>query len=524
MQAGLAYGQAGFVLPAHLKVAEAAVPSNDPAARGTAPAAPHAGLQRVALFALLSALVWAPVPLGSNRIWSLSLLALWVWGGIALALMAHAPRLATGGWPRPVRAAAPGLLLALACAGWVALQLSLHPVWPNLWYTHDAHATQLYLLRTLTYAGAMLLCALALAGRAQVLWVLAALLLGGLLQALLSAGLYAAGKPFVYWFALIDPRSRASGTFVNPDHLAGYLEITLAAGMGLMLALLAPSTRSRSWAERMVAASAFVMSPKMLVRLALVMLVMALVLTRSRAGNGAFFIGIVGVAVVVALRSVEWRRPALWLVASMLIVDLVIIGQWVGLDTVVKRMQGTAEATSLRVAEFGLAGSPPKPGEESLTQRMAVPMSSLPLVQQKPVAGWGGGGYQLAYPPIKPSTIFKGFWSHAHNDYVQVAVDLGVVGLALWVSVGVFSVWRLWPLLGDGAERTDRGVAVAALMALCCLGLHSVVDFNLHIPAIAMSLSVLLALLWALPGLPSSGKRRRKSAGTHKSKPREEDE
>ncbi|MFY7906684.1 MAG: hypothetical protein ACOVO0_11150, partial [Burkholderiaceae bacterium] len=48
----------------------------------------------------------------------------------------------------------------------------------------------------------------------------------------------------------------------------------------------------------------------------------------------------------------------------------------------------------------------------------------------------------------------------------------------------------------------DRGVAVAALMALLCLGLHSLVDFNLQIPANALAFSVLLALVAMVPALP----------------------
>jgi O-antigen ligase len=211
---------------------------------------------------------------------------------------------------------------------------------------------------------------------------------------------------------------------------------------------------------------------------------------------------------------VQWRRPALWLVGSMLVIDVIMIGQWVGLDTVVKRMKGTAEASSTALATFGLTGSAPKPSEESLQQRLVVPMSALPLVEERPWAGWGGGGFALAYPKVKPDTVFAGYWDHAHNDYVQVAVDLGLVGLTMWVGIGVYSMRKLWPLLLDSADRVDRGVAIAALMALFCLGLHSVVDFNLHIPATALTLSMLLALVWAMPALPKTRRRRSSTQNT----------
>ena len=107
----------------------------------------------------------------------------------------------------------------------------------------------------------------------------------------------------------------------------------------------------------------------------------------------------------------------------MVVVDLFVIGQWVGLDQVVQRMKGTAEASSAAVAGFGLSGVAPPPAEQSLQQRFEVPLSALPLVWERPLAGWGGGGFAGAFPAIKPDDVFHGWWDHAHNDYVQVAVD-----------------------------------------------------------------------------------------------------
>jgi O-antigen ligase len=497
--------------------------SNSPRFSARAEHAPSFSSQRALLVALLVALVWAPIPLGSNRPWSLALLAGWVWLVVLFSLAGHGTALWAGRWPATLQKAGLGLILASGCVLWVAMQLGLSGTQAGIWFIQDDHGARSYLLRSLTYLGAMLAVVLTLSQRNHVLWVLGALLLGGLIQALISVSLYARGTTFVYWFDLIDPTSRPSGTFVNPDHLAGYLEIALSAGVGLMLALMSPGQRSRNWAERLVSFSKFLMSPKMLVRLTLVLLVIALVLTRSRAGNGAFFIGILLVGSVVAWRSAQWRRPALWLVASMLVVDLLIIGQWVGLDTVVNRLKGTAEASSTTVATFGLVGKPPAPGEQSLMERLEVPISALALVQERPIAGWGGNGFALAYPKIKPDTLFAGFWDHAHNDYVQVAVDMGLVGLTMWVGIGVFSLFRLWPLLGDSADRTDRGVAVAVLMVLCCLGIHSMVDFNLHIPANAVSLSALLALLWALPGLPKQSRKRSGARQTHRTNGEDEE-
>lgn len=444
---------------------------------------------------LLLVLLWAPLPLASNRVWSLGLLSMMLFGGVLLHLAVSGIRLRALRLPGTL--ATPGVLLAAGLCSMFAAQLVLGLSSGGPW------AGTQHLLRSLGYLGAMCLCLLAVQTRQHALWLLLGVLSAALLQALLAAGLFAYGRPYVYLFSGFDPRTRATGTFVNADHLAGYMELGLSAGVGAMLALMtAGSTGAQRWADRLRSVAAFVMSPKMLVRLSLVPLVLALVLTRSRMGNGVFFLGIVLVAGVLAWRSPRWRKPALWLVASMLVVDLIVLGQWVGLDHVVNRLKDTAEATVVSNRVAVLAGEAPPPSEESLQERLTVPLTSLPLVWQKPLLGWGGGSYAVVYPQIKPPDVFGGWWDHAHNDYVQVAVDAGLIGLALWVSIGLYTLWRLWPLLSDGNHPVDRGVAVAALMALVCLGLHSVVDFNMHIPANAMTLSVMLALVWAIRALP----------------------
>jgi O-antigen ligase len=316
---------------------------------------------------------------------------------------------------------------------------------------------------------------------------------------LLAVGLHAGAARYQYLFESFEQGQRATGTFVNPDHLAGYLELCLSAGLGLMLGMLGAGARPQRWRERLVAWAGFMMSAKMLLRLGLVAMVIALVLTRSRMGNGAFFISMLLVGALVAAVSLHLRRPALWLVASMVLIDLVVIGQWVGLDRVAARMTGTAEASSASVAAIGLEGPIPPPREGSLAERLEVPMASLPLIAQRPLTGWGGGAYALAFAPIKPDTAYAGFWDHAHNDYVQVAVETGLIGFALWLGIGLLSAWRAWPLLKDGQPGLNRGIGVAALMALSCLGLHSLVDFNLYIPANALTFAVLLGLVWAAP-------------------------
>jgi len=441
------------------------------------------------------ALVWAPLPLGSNRPWALGLLALLV---VAFWATLHIQHLRAGlvsHFTARLRAAwVPLALLAGLCA------LPLCQLWVE-GASADAARTRQYLLRTLLYSAAFLLTLSLATTRGRVLGLLGAMVAAGVLQASLAVLLFSTDASYDFLFTPFEQGQRAMGTFPNPDHLAGYMELTLAAGLGLMLAQLGgdSSPGRPNWQARLRAALAFLMSGKMLLRMMLVLLVIALVMTHSRMGNGAFFISLLLVGGVVACVSRRLRRPAIWLVISMLVIDVVIIGQWVGLDRVVQRLQGTGVASFDSAAGFGFGAQGARPPrEESIAERLAVPGMAQALVARRPWFGHGGGSFYTVFPPHKTEP-WPWLWDHAHNDYVEVAADTGLVGLALWVGLGVATAVRAAKLLFDSQPRLNRGVGAAALLALCSIGLHSMVDFNLQIPANALTLTVILALAWSVP-------------------------
>ena len=464
-------------------------------------------LDRVAFALLLGALIWAPWPLGSNRPWAVASLAALVWAGVMLAALASAMSPTTRG-SLPRGAWLPlGALLGFALLVAAQLVPALGGGGTGLISIDPVH-TRGYLLETAVYGGAWLLVLLTVRTPERGVSLLAAVLVAGVLQAIAAVLLYSAGTRYELFFMPFDQGGRAMGTYPSPDNLAGYMELTLSAGLGWLLSQLSTEAGSSQahWRSRVVAVLTFMMSGKMLLRLLLVVLVIVLVMTHSRMGNAAFFVSLGLTAALVAVRMPTLRRPALWLVASMALVDLFIIGQWVGLERVVQRVKNTAEASSETVASFGLTNVPP-PREESILQRLEVPRLALGLVEQRPWLGHGGGTFYTAIPPLKREGL-PWYWDHAHNDYVQVACDTGLVGLALWLTIGVASVWRAARLLHQNEARVNRGFGVAAVMATSCMGLHSIVDFNLHIPANALTFTVLLAAVWALP---ATARRRRRT-------------
>lgn len=446
------------------------------------------------------ALVWLPLPLASNRQWAVALFAAIVWlllaaGGLlrlnASTAQADAPRTSWGGH----------LVLALLVllTAWTSLQLT------RFGYTEDAHETRIYALRCIGYVGAFWLVQLLVTSDRRRMALLAGLLGAGVVQALIAMVLFSGSAQYEYLGSSFAQGTRATGTFPQADALANYMLLTFSAGLAVMLmqmgaARTGPPGRARQ--HRLHAAIEFMMSGKMVVRLMLITLVIALVLTRSRMGNGAFFLGLLLVAAWVMARSPDLRKSAAILVVSLLVVDVIVIGQWVGLSKVLNRMEATeiaAEAASAVPLEPATATTaPPVRREETLEERTRPVRDTLAMIRERPWTGFGGGAFYNAFTRYKVESLPLPY-NHAHNDYVEIAADVGLPGLLLLGGVALLTALRAIQLMQDRSSPHARGVAAGVGMGLICALLHALVDLNLQINANAMVLTVLLAVVWSVP-------------------------
>lgn len=478
------------------------------------------GLFGFVFWAFLTALIWAPLPLGSNRPWAAALLSLWLWG-LLLTLVAGGVMYSdeSGRWVRRLRKAWLPLAMLAAFCGILALQLL--PWWPDSlrsamlplsippetssgWgpLTLDAAATSRYLTSTLGCCAAFLLILMLCDSRERIQLLLGALLAGGVFQAIVAVVLATTADHYQYFFYEFRQSGRATGTFPNPDHLAGYMELCLAAGIGLMVSQFQGTAEAKRVSregrrqEFLLQGLRFLLSSKMLVRLMLVILVIALVMTHSRMGNAAFLAALVATCIAIMFASPQLRRPVSWLLASMLLIDVIVVGQWVGLDRVVERVSGTAVAQVGR-EEADKLYVEHNYREETLEARMYAPRAAWDLAMDAPWSGHGGGTFFAAFPPFKTPNVYPQYFEHAHNDYAEVATDTGVVGLVLWLGTGLASCLFALRMLSDTQPRIRRGVGIAAILAALSLGLHSSVDFNLHIFANALGFTCLLSLVWA---------------------------
>lgn len=481
---------------------------------------------RAQLFALFALIVYAPLPLASNRPWALALL-----GVLTSCLFVWAIWRPAGRSMEPVwrSARTPLVLLGLWMMLLVIQLVPLPDVWVNALdqraengfgmqgggratLSIDPYSTRLYLVKAGILAMVFWLAVSLVNSRRRIEWLARVIVFSGLLQALVGVAIMSTGTTFQLFFVqVVNPR--AHGTFVYPNHYAGYLELTLAAGIGLMIAKL-DGRLATNWRQRLHGWLAVMISGKAMLRLALIIMVVGLVASRSRMGNAAFFTSllITGVLAVIftirAARNIRDKyasnvmRSTIIFIASLIVIDVVIIGSMVGVEKVVKRIENTNLEAQFKVVGPDIAGQPLRlhQQEQSVEERSEAALPSLQIIRDFPWLGTGGGTFYLAFPHYRPAEL-QDYYDHPHNDYVEFASEVGLPGLLLLAAMVMHSAWRSLKLLAQGQDQLARGMAFASLMGMMSLLIHAAVDFNFQNPANAMLFLILLSLPYAFRSL-----------------------
>ena len=263
----------------------------------------------------------------------------------------------------------------------------------------------------------------------------------------------------------------ATGSFVYKNHYANFLLLCLSAAIGYMIASLRVRSGS-STRERLRRIVRFWLSNKVLFRIGIIIMVIALVMSRSRMGNSAFFIAMTITATLGLIYFKPRQKSYVVLFISMLVIDILIVSSLFGLKQVQQRLEQT-----------------------NLTQesRDEVITDALPLLSEYGIIGTGGGTFYTVYPQVQSESI-QHFYDHAHNEYLQFAIEFGIVGAAIIAMLVLLCAKSALSAMRHRRHPLPRGTAFAAVMAVIGMALHSTVDFPLQAPANTAIFIILLAL------------------------------
>lgn len=430
---------------------------------GHAPARPQPDRWTFAL--LLVLLAWLPLPWGSKPAAATALF------GFAVAALAAARIAVCRITPPLPRAARIALGLWLAWLTWLAVHTVTLSILPGASFDQ--------LILSANYLALFWLTLVSVArNRVRQRLVLTVLVFSGLAQALYGAVMTLSGIEYGFFEPKAHGIGWTTGTFVNRNHLAGYLELTLAAGIALVLADLRSGV-AQTWKQMLAGFVELLMSRRMRTRVMIAVMVIALVLTRSRMGNIAFFVALAICAnLYVVLRHPKYLVKSLLFFASLVLVDLLIISDQYGLEKLAQRI----EQTDLRTE-----------------QRTLALRDLVPVVKQHGFIGAGPGAFPAAFSPHRSADL-RGYFDHAHNDYAEALIETGIPGCALLGLIAGTTLVHGVRIMRRRRDPMAGAIAFAGTMGLVSLGIHSLVDFNLHIPAVAATLVTLMALTLSVSG------------------------
>jgi len=447
---------------------------------------------KITYVGFLILIAWLPLPLGSNRAWAWSIMEVWVYLLSSLWLLAYIFKIVR--LTPSFHKARPVIILLCLWLLWIAIQVTPMPtsivqfLSPHAANIHglfsetasgfitlsvDPYATRVGLLKSLAYVLIFCLALLLIRNNGRLQQLASVIVYSGLFQATYGILMTLSGLNYGFFIKVDSGHGSVIGTFINRNHLAGYLVMCLAVGIGIMIANLDPYDLY-SWRQRVRNILRLLLGLKLRLRLYLVVMVIALVLTHSRMGNTSFFVSLIVAGVIGLFLSRHATRSTIILLVSLIVIDIMIVGGWFGLEKVARRIQETSFITEKRVE---------------------VNEYAIQQWQDYKLTGSGLGSFYTVFPKYRKQDI-TGFYDHAHNDYLQFGTETGVIGIAI---LGIIVLWSMCVALIAQFKSRDplmRGISFAVIMSLTAMMIHSTVDFNLQIPSNAATFMIILSMAW----------------------------
>ncbi len=419
--------------------------------------------------AICCLLIWLPLPLGSNRPWS---------NGLAITILSAIGFIwAIRKYKRPTENSMAFIKAKPAIIALVLVQLVVAVQYFAGWSLAPSETFN-HLLLGSAYTLLFMLVLDLFTTRRSINLLLGTVILSGTFQAFYGATMALSGLEWGFFGIKEYMHGLATGTFVNRNHLAGYLEISAACGIGLLLAL--RDHRALSLQSIIT----WLTGPKALIRIALAIMVIGLVMTRSRMGNIAFVSSMLITGAILALANPKYRFKLAIILASLLIIDLLIVSQYFGLDELQQRLVNTQIDDKVVGGEVLIKQN---------VNRDEVLDYSIILLKQHALIGSGAGSFEVIFPSVAgPDTTHH--FEHAHNDYIQFAIEYGIPGSAALIFFVVYTFYNGAKALCLSGSTYRSGIGFACVMGLTAIAIHSMADFNLQIPANAATVIIISTL------------------------------
>jgi O-antigen ligase len=299
----------------------------------------------------------------------------------------------------------------------------------------------------------------------------------GAAVALLAIAQGMAGSEEIYWSTPIGKRA-VGGTFVNQNHFAQFMNLSIGAMLALLFVYLKKWGRlEEGWTSRLMEEQ----RPLVLLGSGIIVCATALFLSGSRGGMLSLLVAFGITAAVASVQKGIAGRGWLLVILGFGIFAAV---SYTGIDVVTKRLATLEDLEKASGARWQM--------NQDVIQS---------IVPQYPLTGIGLGAHEVVYP-MYSRLPDAGLATHVENEYLQLIEELGIIGVLI-VAAFLAIIITHYVRLVRRPTRSVHAAAVGLGYGLIAVAVHSLTDFGQRIPA-NLGLSMLFCAL--LIGLSRFGK------------------
>jgi O-antigen ligase len=372
-----------------------------------------------------------------------------------------------------------------------ALSITEASINTNHWQTISIapNLTLVELIKNTSYLTVFILALLLLNTKQRILTLANTLFFGSAIIALYSLinhytkGAFDLVSSIPPWTA---PWERAThGTFSYQNHYASFLTLTIPLGYGLMYANLKKRDTQqlgKTYLNKMID---LISSVNGIYLLSLLIMVTALFKTASRGGNSIFVISIALTYLCVLLQQKKSKKQKVKKVL-LLLISMLAIGIFIFTT-------GVTNSLTNRLDSQGY-----KPNGRDIMHQTA-----FAIIKESPIVGTGAGTYPILQHKYKSSLLGTSAMSkRAHNDYLELLANQGIIGFSLLAMATLLLLRPLSNGLKKGSSKRNKnlyGLQVGSFCGVIAILLHSLADFNFHLPVNAVYFYLLVAIGIKIP-------------------------
>lgn len=379
----------------------------------------------------------------------------------------------------------PASVLAVIHVSGTKLTLSVYP-----------HGTLLMLMKVLAYICAFMLAVYLFDSRKRKSTLVLILIYLGLFEAAYGAVQYLTGWQKIFTFTKVSYTESGTGTFINHNHLAGFLELTFPFMFGSVFFMFQAwqDERRRGRAAKPAGSQTSAGVATLLYAFLLVFMAMGFIFTRSRSGILVFIFTLLFLGLLAQFKS----RKKAWMAGLVIFLSLVIAySLWIGLNPILARFELFRGGGQYFKAEG----------------RLTFWQDTFRLIHDYPWFGTGLGTFQYSFLHYQTGWL-EFLVDHAHNDYLEITSETGLIGAALlFIPILVLLIRMIVSFLTD-TRRYRPSILLGCIGATLGILLHSFTDFNLQIPANALTLAVILGIGYKAACVERQAERRQAGNGS----------